>query len=122
MPSYMDIHEIPGGVKAEDVAKAHLQDVKVQTKYGVSYHKYWVNEKEGKIFCLCHAPSAEAAKQLHREAHGLGAGKIIQVEADVADLFFGGSEVKAAGAVMLPGAGGGARELGMRAILFDDIA
>ena len=37
MPSYMDIHEIPGGVKAEDVAKAHLQDVKVQSKYGVVY-------------------------------------------------------------------------------------
>ncbi len=121
MPSYMDIHEIPGGVKAEDVAKAHLQDVKVQTKYGVSYHKYWVNEKEGKIFCLCHAPSAEAANQVHREAHGLVAGKIIQVEPDVADLFFGGTEVNAAGAVMLPGAEAGARDPGIRTILFTDI-
>ena len=121
MPSYMDIHEIPGGVKPEDVAKAHAEDVKVQSKYGVSYHKYWVNEKEGKIFCLCHAPNAEAASQVHREAHGLVAEKIIQVEPDVADLFFGGTEVNAAGAVVLPGAESGARDSGIRTILFTDI-
>jgi class 3 adenylate cyclase len=117
----MDIHEIPGGVKAEDVAKAHAQDVEVQSKYGVSYHKYWVNEKEGKIFCLCHAPNAEAASQVHREAHGLVAEKIIKVEPDVADLFFGGTEVNAAGAVMLPGAEADARDSGIRTILFTDI-
>jgi class 3 adenylate cyclase len=121
MPAYMDIHEIPGGVKAEDVAKAHAEDVKVQSKYGVSYHKYWVNEKEGKIFCLCQAPNAEAASQVHREAHGLVAEKIIQVEPDVADLFFGGTEVNAAGAVMLPGAEADARDPGIRTILFTDI-
>jgi class 3 adenylate cyclase len=93
----------------------------VQGKYGVSYHKYWVNEKEGKIFCLCHAPNAEAASQVHREAHGLVAEKIIQVEPDVADLFFGGTEVNAAGAVMLPGAEADARDPGIRTILFTDI-
>src|SRR5215470_14136813 len=71
MPLYMDIHEVPGGVSAEDVAKAHAEDVKIEDKYGVHYHKYWVNEKAGKIFCLCHAPNAEAAIQVHREAHGM---------------------------------------------------
>src|SRR5438270_5827766 len=121
MPSYMDIHEIPGGVTAEEVAKAHAQDVKVQNKYGVSYHRYWVNEKEGKVFCLCHAPNAEAAKQVHREAHGLMAEKVIQVEPEVAELFMGGSEVNPAGAVMLPGAEADARDPGVRTILFTDI-
>ena len=121
MPSYMDIHEIPGGVTAGEVAKAHAQDVKVQSKYGVSYHKYWVNEKEGKVFCLCHAPNAEAASQVHREAHGLVAEKIIQVEPEVAELFFGGTEVNDAGAVMLPGAEADARDPGIRTILFTDI-
>jgi class 3 adenylate cyclase len=121
MPTYMDIHEIPGGVTAEDVAKAHAQDVEVQGKYGVSYHKYWVNEKAGKIFCLCHAPNAEAAGQVHREAHGLVAEKIIQVEPDVADLFLGGSEVNAAGAAVLTGAEADARDPGIRTILFTDI-
>ena len=121
MPSYMDIHEIPGGVSAEDVAKAHAQDVAVQDKYGVSYHKYWVNEKEGKIFCLCHAPNAEAAKQVHREAHGLVAEKVIQVEPEVADLFMGGSEVNPGGAAILPGGAADDRDPGIRTILFTDI-
>src|ERR1700746_1295756 len=121
MPSYMDIHDIPGGVTAEEVAKAHAQDVRVQSKYGVSYHRYWVNEKEGKIFCLCHAPNAEAAKQVHREAHGMVAEKVIQVEPEVADLFMGGSEVNGAGAVVFPGGSADDRDPGIRTILFTDI-
>jgi class 3 adenylate cyclase len=121
MPSYMDIHEIPGGVSAEDVAKAHAEDVKLQDKYGVSYHKYWVNEKAGKIFCLCHAPNAEAAKQVHREAHGLVAEKVIQVEPEMADLFMGAGEVNGAGAVVFPGESSDDRDPGIRTILFTDI-
>ena len=45
MPTYMDIHEIPGGITAEEVAKAHAHDVAVEGKYGVHYHRYWVNER-----------------------------------------------------------------------------
>ena len=119
MPTYMDIHEISGGVGAEEVAKAHAEDLKVQDKYGVTYHRYWVNEKAGKVFCLCHAPDADAADQVHREAHGMRAGKIIQVEPEVADLFMGGSEVNGDGAVMLPEAD--QRDPGIRTILFTDI-
>jgi class 3 adenylate cyclase len=121
MPTYMDIHELQGGVTAEEVMKAHARDVAVQDKYGVSYHKYWVNEKEGKIFCLCHAPSAEAASQVHLEAHGNAAEKIIQVEPEVADLFLGGSEVNPAGAVVFPGGSADDRDPGIRTILFTDI-
>ena len=87
----MDIHEIKGGIAAEEVAKAHASDLAVEGKYGVHYHKFWVNESAGKIFCLCEAPTAEAAMQVHREAHGQVADKIIQVEPEVADLFLGGS-------------------------------
>jgi len=119
MPTYIDIHEIAGGVTAADVAKAHEHDAKVEGKYGVHYHKYWVNEKAGKIFCLCEAPDAEAAKQVHREAHGMMAEKIIQVEPDVANLFLGSSETNEAGAVMMPG--GDAHDPGIRTVLFTDI-
>ncbi|OMC42946.1 hypothetical protein A5744_14855 [Mycobacterium sp. IS-1264] len=117
MPYYMDIHELPDGITRADLAKAHAQDLAVQEKYGVSYHKYWVNEKAGKVFCLCHGPSEEAAEAVHREAHGLVAEKIIQVEPGVADLFMGGSELDASGAVMLQGA----RDPAIRTILFTDI-
>ena len=121
MPTYMDIHEIPGGITADEVAKAHAHDAAVEGKYGVHYHKYWVNERAGKIFCLCEAPNAEAAMQVHREAHGQVAEKIIQVEPDVADLFLGGSEVNSAGAVILPGGATDARDPGIRTVLFTDI-
>src|SRR5205814_9130541 len=103
MPTYMDIHEIHGGITAEEVAKAHAHDVAVEGKYGVHYHKYWVNESAGKIFCLCHAPNAEAAMQVHREAHGQPADKSIQLVPVGADLFLGGSAGQEAGAVLLAG-------------------
>ena len=117
----MGIHDIPGGVSAKDVADAHHKDVTIQDKYGVSYHRYWVNEKAGKVFCLCHAPSQEAAAQVHREAHGLMAEKIIQVEPEVADCFMGGNEVNGDGAVLMPGGAENDRDPGIRTILFTDI-
>ncbi len=79
MPLFMDTHSIDGGVKAEDVAGAHRADLETQGKYGVSYLRYWVDEKEGKIFCLVDAPDAEAANRVHREAHGLVAQSISPV-------------------------------------------
>jgi class 3 adenylate cyclase len=117
---YMDIHEVPGAT-AEDVAKAHLADVETQRKYGVEYRKYWVNESGRKIFCLADAPNAEAAACVHREAHGLVAEKIIEVEPDVAEVFLGGTETNPAGAVLLPGGAADERDPGIRTILFTDI-
>jgi hypothetical protein len=39
-----------------------------------------VNEPHGKVFCLVEAPSAAAAEDVHREAHGLVAEDIFQVQ------------------------------------------
>jgi len=121
MPLYMDIHNLPEGTTAEDVAKAHAKDMEIQRKYGVEYHKYWVNESGRKIFCLAHAPSAEAAACVHREAHGMLAEKIIEVEPDVAEVFLGGTETNSAGAVLLPEGGADARDPGIRTIMFTDV-
>jgi hypothetical protein len=80
MPLYMDIHEsLPEGTKAQDVADAHATDVKTQEQYGVKYHRYWVDQKEGKVFCLVEAPDAETAATVHREARGLVADRIYEV-------------------------------------------
>ena len=76
MALFMDTHSLTGGVKAEDVAEAHRADVATQGKYGVSYLRYWVDEEAGKIFCLVDAPDANAANEVHREAHGLVAESI----------------------------------------------
>jgi len=121
MPLYMDIHNLPEGTTPEDVAKAHAKDMETQKKYGVEYTKYWVNETGRKVFCLAHAPSAEAAEQVHREAHGLIPEKIIEVEPNVAEVFLGGTETNPAGAVILPGGGANDRDPGIRTILFTDI-
>ena len=121
MPLYMDIHNLDEGTTAEDVAKAHAKDMETQKKYGVEYTKYWVNETGKKVFCLAHAPNAEAAVQVHREAHGLMPDKIIEVEPDVAEVFLGGTETNPAGAVILPGGGTNDRDPGIRTVLFTDI-
>jgi hypothetical protein len=81
MPLFMDVHEsLPDGAKASDVAQAHAADVKTQEKYGVNYIRYWVNDEEGKVFCLVEAPDAETAVTVHREAHGLVADRIHEVQ------------------------------------------
>jgi len=117
----MDIHELPEGTTAEDIAKAHAKDVETQRKYGVEYRKYWVNESGRKVFCLAHAPSAEAAACVHREAHGMVAEKIIEVEPAVAEVFLGGTETNPEGAVLMPGGAADERDPGIRTILFTDI-
>ena len=121
MPLYMDIHNLPEGTTPEDVAKAHAKDVEIQRKYGVEYHKYWVNDTGSKVFCLAHAPNAEAAECVHREAHGMMAEKIIEVSPDVAEVFLGGTETNPAGAVLLPGGGPNERDPGIRTVLFTDV-
>jgi hypothetical protein len=80
MPLYMDTHTIEGGVSADDVAKAHQADLQAEGPHDVRYLRYWVDEQHGKVFCLVEAPSAEAAATVHREAHGLLADDIFQVQ------------------------------------------
>jgi len=80
VPLFMDVHDIPGGVAAEDVARARLADMQVQAAHDVRYLRYWVDERAGRVFCLVEAPSADAAAAVHRQAHGLVASHIYQVQ------------------------------------------
>ncbi|MEV4267352.1 DUF4242 domain-containing protein [Kribbella sp. NPDC049584] len=80
MPLYIDVHTVPAGLKMEDMMQAHKADLQAQGPHDVSYLRYWVDEDEGKIFCLVEAPSAAAASAVHREAHGLVADHIYQVQ------------------------------------------
>jgi len=79
MALYMDIHNLDG-VSLEDVAKAHQADLAAQGAHDVEYQRYWVDEQNGKVFCLVEAPSAEAASLVHKEAHGLVADQIFPVQ------------------------------------------
>lgn len=80
MPLFMDMHDIQGGVKMDDVAKAHIADLKTQVGRDVRYLRYWVAEDSGRVFCLVEAPSAQAAADVHRDAHGLVAEQIFRVQ------------------------------------------
>jgi hypothetical protein len=81
MPLFMDVHQaLPEGATFDDVKGAHEADLKTQERYGVSYLRYWVDEGQGKVFCLVDAPDAEAAITVHREAHGLVADEIYAVQ------------------------------------------
>ena len=80
MPLFMDVHQIAGGVSMDDVAKAHLADLQAEGAYDVRYLRYWVDEGNGQVFCLVEAPTAQAAADVHRQAHGLVADHIYQVQ------------------------------------------
>ncbi|GGO69356.1 DUF4242 domain-containing protein [Nocardioides deserti] len=80
MPLYMDVHHLDGGVSMDDVAKAHLADLQTQSAHDVRYLRYWVDEGRGQVFCLVDAPDAEGATAVHREAHGLVADEIYEVQ------------------------------------------
>jgi hypothetical protein len=80
MPLFMDVHNHVPGLTAEAVAGAHQKDLEIQEKYGVKYLKYWFDEGTGKVFCLVEAPNKEAAITVHREAHGLLADDLIEVQ------------------------------------------
>lgn len=86
MPLYMDYHVAPG-VTLEDAKKAHLQDLAVQTKYKVKYHQFWVNEEAGMVFCLMEGPDKESCAATHREANGVEACNIIEVDGGMYSAF-----------------------------------
>jgi hypothetical protein len=75
MSLFMDVHHIEG-VTTGAAAQAHAADLRTQGKYGVNYQRYWVDEAEGRVFCLVEAPDADTAAAVHREAHGLVAEEI----------------------------------------------
>jgi Protein of unknown function (DUF4242) len=80
MPLFMDVHEKVDGLTADAVAEAHRRDLEVQDGYGVRYLRYWFDEAAGKVFCLVEAPDADAACAVHKEAHGLVADSITEVQ------------------------------------------
>jgi class 3 adenylate cyclase len=112
MPLFMDRHEVPGA-SAEDLASAHAADVGVQQNHGVRYLTYWFEAESGSVFCLAEGPDKQAVEDVHREAHGLLATTIIEVEPGPIQRFFG--------AIPQHPVGHAYQESAVRAVLFTDI-
>jgi hypothetical protein len=79
MPLYMDLHSLDV-VTFEDVGNAHHADLQTQGSYDVSFPRYWVDGKHGKIFCLVQAPNDDAATTVPGKAHGLVAHEIYEMQ------------------------------------------
>ena len=90
MPLYMDIHTVDSdSLSVEDVVKAHMEDLAIQDKFGVTQLKYWVNEEAKTLFCLMKGPDKEACHQVHKQSHGNTACNIIEVSDNEYNLFMG---------------------------------
>lgn len=88
MPLYMDFHKIEN-VTIDEVHSAHTADVLIQAQYGVKYHQFWVNQKDGTVFCLVEGPDAETCELVHQMAHGNLACAMTEVEPGSFTLFMG---------------------------------
>ena len=88
MPVYMDRHDIKDSTP-EEVAAAHLQDLKIQSNYGVKFLTYWFDHERGTAFCLADAPNREAVSKVHNDAHGLVPNEIVEVDMNTVTGFLG---------------------------------
>ena len=79
MPLYMDIHYKIAGLTAEALHEAHRRDLEVQGKYGVQFLNYWFSVDTGRAYCMFEAPDSDAGEACHREAHGILADEITEV-------------------------------------------
>ena len=79
MPLYKDLHSLDV-VTFEGVGNAHQADLQTQGSHDVSFLRYWVDGKHGKIFCRVHAPNDDAATTVQRRAHGLVGREIYEMQ------------------------------------------
>ena len=118
MPLYMDLHKGVFGLTKGEVEQSHLLDLAVQDKYGVKYHKFYVNEEAGTIFCLIEGPNKEACAACHQEAHGEMACEIIEVHPSDFSLYMGADHKTLTGFAVHPD---GKTDSAVRTFLFTDI-
>jgi class 3 adenylate cyclase len=112
MPLYMDRHDLPDATAA-DLAVAHMQDLKVQDRFGVRFVTYWFEERARCGFCLVEGPDQAAVEAAHRAAHGLLPSQVIEVDQAAVRGFFGRLATHPPGEPYV--------ESAFRAILFTDI-
>jgi class 3 adenylate cyclase len=88
MALFLDRHDAPGAT-AQDIAAAHELDLAIQSRYGVRYLTYWFDENDGAVFCLAEGPDRQSLEAVHREAHGLVAENVIEVQEGPIGAFLG---------------------------------
>lgn len=87
MPIYMDRHDIAD--TAEQVARMHQEDLKIEHLYGCKGMTYWCDEERKLAFCMIEAPNKKALEDMHNHAHGGCPTEIIEVDAATVEYFLG---------------------------------
>jgi class 3 adenylate cyclase len=118
MPFFMDVHRSTERISYREVAAAHLADVEAQSRFGVTYHQYFLNEEAGTVFCVAEAPDAGACEAVHEVAHGNTAEEIIEISPLMLEVFLGKPLVDADGLALHPD---GRPDAAERTIVFTDI-
>lgn len=82
MPLFIDFHELDDFTDntLEELRQGHKLDLAVQSKYNVEYKHYYISKENRKAFCVMEGPDKESCEAVHREAHGLVACNIVEVE------------------------------------------
>jgi len=88
MPIFLDRHDMVEQT-AEETAILHIEDLKIQGKYGVKFLTYWYDAERRTTFCLVDAPDKETADRVHAEAHGYVANEMIEVDISAVEAFLG---------------------------------
>lgn len=98
----------------EELAAAHELDLAAQADHGVRYHSYWFDPNNGSVFCLAEGPNQAAVEAVHRQAHGVMAGTVIELNmnAPLNELF---------GSIPSHAPGTAYSAPAMRAIVFTDV-
>ena len=85
----MDLHELPNGITAKDIAEMHQEDLKIEHKYNCRGLTYWCDEQRQTAFCLMEAPNKQAVIDLHQKAHGAIPQQILEVNEAIVESFLG---------------------------------
>ena len=89
MPIFMDRHDLPESVTAEEVARLHQEDLKVEDDFGCKGLTYWFDEQRKTAFCLVNAPNRQALVDMHNHAHGAVPNSIVEVDPNIVESFLG---------------------------------
>jgi AraC-like DNA-binding protein len=91
MPLFMDFHELDqfSEETLQQLKEGHRLDLAAQSKYNVQYKHYYVSKENKRAFCVMEGPDKESCQAVHREAHGLIACNIVEVELNQYGLMMG---------------------------------
>lgn len=79
-------------VTTADIAKIHLEDVRIQLEFGCWVLAYWFDQKRKSTFFLIDAPDLESVKEMHFQVYHSYPSQILQIEEDLIETFLNSIE------------------------------